>query len=205
MKYYNIYKHYEECLDKFGDNHLGVDWPKEEDVLTRFKVMTDIILNKNDICSIIDFGCGCGHLNEYIIKNNLKIKYYGLDISEKFYNICKKKFPHNIFYKIDILKDNIDNIKNEDYIIMNGVFTEKRDLNNIEMWNFMTKILKKIFTKANIGIVFNIMSPIVDYKDEKLFYVSYDKIGLFLKENLSKNFIINNNYKLWEYSVYVYK
>ena len=31
--YNNIITHYEECLEKHGDTHLGVDWPKIEDVV----------------------------------------------------------------------------------------------------------------------------------------------------------------------------
>ena len=41
--YNNIISHYEECLEKHGDTHLGVDWPKIEDVDKRYKVMLDII------------------------------------------------------------------------------------------------------------------------------------------------------------------
>ena len=204
-KYHTIYKYYESCLDKHGDNNLGVDWPNKEDVDTRFKIMTDIVINKDINNKILDFGCGCGHLYEYILKNNLNITYSGLDISPKFYELCKTKFPNQKFYNIDILKDYSDSIKNVDYIVINGVFTEKRDLTDEDMWIFMTDSIKKLFQLAKIGIVFNLMTPIVDYKDDKLFYVSFDKLGFYLKENLSRNFIINNNYKLWEYSVYVYK
>jgi len=204
-KYHTIYKYYESCLDKHGDNNFGVDWPNKEDVDTRFKIMTDIVINKDINNKILDFGCGCGHLYEYILKNNLNITYSGLDISPKFYELCKTKFPNQKFYNIDILKDCSDSIKNVDYIVINGVFTEKRDLTDKDMWIFMTDSIKKLFQIAKIGIVFNLMTPIVDYKDDKLFYVSFDKLGFYLKENLSRNFIINNNYKLWEYSVYVYK
>ena len=204
-KYHTIYKYYESCLDKHGDNNLGVDWPNKEDVDTRFKIMTDIVINKDINNKILDFGCGCGHLYEYILKNNLNITYSGLDISPKYYELCKTKFPNQKFYNIDILKDYSDSIKNVDYIVINGVFTEKRDLTDEDMWIFMTDSIKKLFQIAKIGIVFNLMTPIVDYKDDKLFYVSFDKLGFYLKENLSRNFIINNNYKLWEYSVYVYK
>ena len=204
-KYYTIYQHYESCLEKYGDNNLGVDWPNKEDVDTRFKIMTDIIINKDINNKILDFGCGCGHLYEYILKNNLNITYSGLDISPKFYELCKNKFPNQKFYNIDILKDNYDDIENIDYVIINGVFTEKRDLTEEEMWVFMTTSIKKLFQKVKIGIVFNLMSPIVDYKNDELFYVSFDKLGFYLKEHLSRNFIINNHYKLWEYSVYVYK
>lgn len=40
--YNKIIEHYESCLEKFGDNHLGVDWSKLEDVDKRYKVMLDI-------------------------------------------------------------------------------------------------------------------------------------------------------------------
>jgi hypothetical protein len=69
----------------------------------------------------------------------------------------------------------------------------------------MTSVLKIMFNKINIGLSFNVMCPIVDFKRDDLFYLSYDKLGLFLKEHLSRHYIINNNYKLWEYTTYVYK
>ena len=61
-----IVKHYEDCLDTHGDSHLGVDWPKAEDVNTRYRVMLDIIkfsgnATENPV-SVLDFGCGTGHL-----------------------------------------------------------------------------------------------------------------------------------------------
>jgi cyclopropane fatty-acyl-phospholipid synthase-like methyltransferase len=206
MSYNVIYKHYENCFDKHGDSHLGVDWPNEDDVHKRFDVMLNIIKDNNKKVSILDFGCGCGHLLEYIQSNkNLNIEYSGLDISDKFYELCKKKFPDNNFYKIDILKEDIELLPKFDYIILNGVFTEKRNLSDEEMFSFFSKILKKIFNKTNVGIAFNVMCPIVDFKNDELFYLSYDKLGLFLKNNLSRNYIINNHYKLWEYTTFVYK
>lgn len=73
------------------------------------------------------------------------------------------------------------------------------------MFDFFSKILIKLNKKTRIGISFNTMSPIVDYKRDDLFYLSFDKMGLFLKENISRNYVINNNYGLWEYTTFVYK
>ena len=42
-KYEILYKHYEECFKKHGDNNLGVDWPNKNDLLTRYKIMLSII------------------------------------------------------------------------------------------------------------------------------------------------------------------
>jgi len=207
MSHEIISKHYERCFDKYGDNHKGVDWPNEEDLHTRYDVMLNIIKDvpKKDKVTILDFGCGCGHLLEYIQQKKINIEYSGLDISEKYVNYCKSKYPYHTFYKIDVLKEQIDELPNFDYIILNGVFTEKRELTEDEMFNFFTSVLKIIFNKTKIGLSFNVMCPIVDFKRSDLFYLSYDKLGIFLKEYLSRHYIINNNYKLWEYTTYVYK
>ena len=42
-EYKKIYLHYENCLEKFGSTHKGVDWPNKIDADNRYKVMLDII------------------------------------------------------------------------------------------------------------------------------------------------------------------
>jgi SAM-dependent methyltransferase len=204
MKYLQIADHYSKCFEDHGDTHLGVDWPNYEDTLIRHQVMTEIFENKNNI-SVLDFGCGLGHLYNYL-KNNkpsYNIRYSGLDINENFYNFCKEKYPNLDFYYKDVLLD--DNIPKFDYIICNGTFTEKKDLTYDEMFDFVSKVLIKLWDKTNHGIAFNLMSKLVDWERDDLFHVSMDEIGLFLKNNLSKNFTIRYDYKLYEYTIYVYK
>src|SRR4051812_5296272 len=96
--YEDIVKHYEDCLEKHGDNHLGVDWPKQEDVGKRYKVMLDIVRMNEEkgSVSLLDFGCGTAHLLGYIKANSIdNIHYSGLDISEKFVDVAKQKYPDN--------------------------------------------------------------------------------------------------------------
>src|SRR5476651_1624005 len=97
-KYINsIVKHYESCLDKYGDNHLGVDWPNLADMQKRYRVMLDIIRVANDneqLNTVLDFGCGTAQLLSYIQDTGYKnIDYHGLDISDKFIQVCRSKFP----------------------------------------------------------------------------------------------------------------
>lgn len=209
--YKNIYKHYETCFSKYGDTCKGLDWPNYKDMILRYKIMLDInnFYNLNKF-SILDFGAGTGNLYEYINniinkKNNYKIEYSALDISSIFCDTIKKKYDNINVYNIDIIKDNIDYLPIFDYIVLNGVFTEKRNLSEDEMWDFLTNILLKIYPKVKYGISFNVMTPIVDWKDDKLFYLSFDKISRFIKENFSKKFVINQSYGLWEYTVYILK
>ena len=207
-KYQNIIKHYESCLQKHGDTHLGVDWPNADDVDKRYKVMIDIVKDNDDTLdniTILDFGCGTAHLLEYIIKNKFtNIEYKGLDISQQFIEVAKKKFPKNTFYCEDILSSNFI-LPQFDYILMNGVFTEKHDLSFDEMWSYFTEVLSAVFHKCNKGIAFNVMSKIVDWEREDLFHVSQDLLTEFLCNKLSRSYIIKNNYGLYEYTVYIYK
>ena len=206
-KYKEIIKHYENCLERHGDSHLGVDWPNEEDVFKRYKVMLEIISLKKQEgeITLLDFGCGTAHLLDYIKKNNFEnIKYFGLDISEKFITVCKEKHPDTVFYCVDVL-NSVYELPKFDYIIMNGVFTEKRALTFEEMWEYFSEMVKRVYSLANNGIAFNVMSKQVDWEREDLFHVPLDKLADFLCKNLSRNYVIRNDYGLYEYTLYLYK
>ena len=205
----SIVHHYEECLDKHGDNHLGVDWPNEEDVAKRYRVMLDIVNypagERREKVSVLDFGCGASHLLSYILEKKMtNILYAGLDISEKFISLSKSKFPDTKFYCTDILNGD-HGIPSFDYIIMNGVFTAKRSLTFEEMWAYFTNMLTKVYALAKIGIAVNFMSKAVDWERHDLFHLSMDKLAEHLVKTCSRNFTIRNDYGLYEYTVYIYK
>ncbi|MRX67917.1 Methyltransferase domain-containing protein [Flavobacterium resistens] len=206
--YNKIIEHYESCLEKHGDTHLGVDWPKKEDALKRYKVMLDILRlddERKDPASLLDFGCGTAHLLDYMLENKYEnFLYSGLDISQKFVDVAKEKYPQRTFYCLDILESNVD-IQNFDYIIMNGVFTEKRELSFEDMWDYFTKMISAIYEKCNRGFAFNVMSKNVDWERDDLFHVSHDLLADFLCKNLTRNYIFRNDYGLYEYTVYVFK
>jgi 2-polyprenyl-3-methyl-5-hydroxy-6-metoxy-1,4-benzoquinol methylase len=125
--YESIIRHYESCLEKYGDSYKGMDWPIENDAEKRYTVMLDLI--KNDVeSSVLDFGCGTALLLDFIKRQGIEnIKYSGLDLIEKSIQIANQKFPEVTFYCHDILQDQ-DRIPKFDYIVLNGVFTEKREL-----------------------------------------------------------------------------
>jgi SAM-dependent methyltransferase len=207
QKYKGIVAHYESCLERHGDSHLGVDWPKAEDVATRYHVMLDVIRpSPAPRCvRLLDFGCGAAHLLDYIVaRNRDDIDYSGLDLSPKFVDLARRKFPSRVFYSGDVL-ENQDLIPDFDYIVMNGVFTEKRDLSHDEMLNYFKDLLSTVWGKANRGIAFNVMSKQVDWERDDLFHLPFDTLAAFLAANVSRNFVFRNDYGLYEYTTYVYR
>ena len=207
-KYLSIAKHYEQCLRRFGDCYLGVDWPKAGDVDKRYQVMMDIIgfrkLNDRWV-TLLDFGCGLSHLYEFISRKEIgNVEYSGLDISKEFVDLSRKKFPNVRYYCADLIQDK-NAIPDFNFIVMNGIFTEKRDLTFDEMFEFFTKLLTNVFCKADKGVAFNVMSKAVAWERDDLFHLPTDLLVDFLTKDLSRNFVIRNDYGLYEYTVYVYK
>lgn len=202
--YLSIVDHYEKCLEKYGDNHLGVDWPNKEDVYKRYEIMYTIIKKDDKNKTLLDFGCGLSHFYKFIKdQNNSNIIYSGLDMSKKMVDASLNKYPKNDYYVMDILTEN--SLPNFDYIIMNGVFTEKIGLGYDEMFSYFKKMLTSIFPKVNIGLAFNIMSKHVDWERDDLFHLPFDELAAFLTNEISKDFIFRNDYGLYEYTTFVYK
>lgn len=200
--YYELVEHYEQCYATWGDCHKGVDWPNFEDAQKRYRIMLEVI--KERPCSILDFGCGLGHLLEFIKNHALEgINYSGADLSHRFVNLCRSKFPDYLFFQFDIHEVILP--FSYDYVIANGVFTEKRSLSYGTMWGFFTSTLIKLFSLATKGLAFNLMSKHVDWEREDLFHVPFDDLVSFLRKYLSRHFVIRNDYGLYEYTVYVYK
>jgi SAM-dependent methyltransferase len=206
-KYLNILAFYEDCLARHGDSHLGVGWPKQQDVLTRYRVMLDIVRPRADgkPVRVLDFGCGPSHLYEYMLKNNIQgIEYAGLDISEKFIEISRRKFPANCYFHMDMLA-NEEALPMFDYVVMNGVFTVKTPkLSFEEMFEYFKRLVTKMFYHAERGIAFNLMSKQVDWERDDLFHLPLDTLAGFLTKELSRHFIIRSDYGLYEYTAYLY-
>lgn len=201
--YLALCQHYESCFEREGDTHKGVDWPVLKDTLVRYHVMSGIFSLYTD-AHVLDIGCGLAHYLDYLKKNEIykNIRYVGLDISEKLVEHCRKKHPDNLFIQHDLVQKKLD-IK-VDFCILNGLFTVKNDLSHAEMFDFMKKIIKEAFYLCKIGLAFNVMSKNVDWERDDLFHVSMDELSAFISRELSRNFVIRNDYGLYEYTVYVY-
>jgi len=202
-EYETIYKHYEKCYDRHGDNHMGVDWPDAAQARLRYRVMLGMVTGPP--CTLLDLGCGLSHLYEFMTETEqyAGVEYAGLDISEKFINASKLKYPDNRYFHQDCLKTPLG--VHFDYIIMNGVFTEKREMSQEDMYDFFTRLLLQVYPCADRGLAFNVMSKQVDWERQDLFHLPLDDLAWFLHRNQMRNFVIRNDYGLYEYTVYVYR
>ncbi|MEI7899369.1 MAG: class I SAM-dependent methyltransferase [bacterium] len=183
-----------------------MDYPREQEVDRHYKVMLDLVrTDRTEKVRLLDLGCGASHMYGYIRRHGYDhVDYSGLDISPRFIELCRRKYPSVPYYCLDIL-DTQEELPEFDYIVMTGVLTEKCELSYDDMWDYAQRLLIKVFAKARIGIAFNVISKQVDWERDDLFHLPLDQLAWFLKKNLTRYFVIRNDYGCYEYTTYVYK
>lgn len=195
--------HYETCFARHGDTARGVDWPDAASARTRYRVMAEVMREPG--AELLDFGCGAGHLLEYLrASGRHDVRYRGLDLSPVFVAHCRAKFPGVTFDCTDALAAAAD-LPEADYIVLNGVFTERLTAPASAMFAAMQQLLERVFARARAGIAFNVMSKQVDWERDDLFHLPYDDLARFVVQRLSRHHVIRADYGLYEYTVYVYK
>lgn len=200
--YRSLVAHYERCLDEHGPTHRGVDWPNEADARARYRVMLDLLPDDDEPKSLLDFGCGAGHLyDELLALGRTDVRYRGLDASERFVEAAIQRHPTVRFDVADVLAG--DGWDGADYIVMNGVFTEKRSLEFEAMYRYLFDVLECVWTKTRAGLAFNVMSKVVDWERDDLFHVPMDRLVTDLSRRLSRHVTVRQDYGLYEYTVYV--
>jgi SAM-dependent methyltransferase len=198
--------HYTSTFRKFGPNAQGVDWKNQEEADLRYQAMLNVISNhdlKNNIkVSVLDVGCGYGGQYLYAKNHGYNILYTGIDVVPEIIEYAKKQLTECRFLSVDIFKYSPK--EKFDYIICNGILTQKLTATSAEMESFGHDLITKMFDLAKKGIVFNTMTTYVDFKKKGNYHVSPAKV---LTEALkhTRYAKIDHAYPLYEYSVYMYK
>ena len=73
------------------------------------------------------------------------------------------------------------------------------------MKKFFQETILEAFRVCRHGITFNVMSTHVEWMRDDLYHVPLDEIADFITRYLGRNFLIRNDYGLYEYTVHVKK
>ena len=162
-----LIQHYESLFETHGSESVeSVQAASVEQQNRRFQILFEM---KNDMNSILDVGCGLGHMLKFMQNSNSdksQINYFGVDFTPSFIDYCQKNLSSD-FANFQISDLNNDILPNrQDYCLLSGVFNNTMP-DNI---TFMKETLKKMFDASNKGIAFNALSTYVDYQDKDLYY-----------------------------------
>jgi cyclopropane fatty-acyl-phospholipid synthase-like methyltransferase len=175
---------------------VNVAWSSKEAQYSRFKVLSDIGIDKDS--TILDFGCGLGHYTDYLFSNvpdyNLK-NYTGLDINQNYIDNCNH-IRRGIRF---ICGEIFDLSESFDYVIGSGVFTVMMPKNEI------LEAIAKAYELSNKGVAFNFLTK--DFL-ELPWVSSFNQNEFFQDEILplySNAKLVTGYYKNEDFTIYIYK
>ena len=157
----NRTKYYKEITHVYEmDSSEIVGWMDgKKNQLKRFDTLLDIGVKNGD--TILDFGCGVGHMIEHINDIGLRVNYTGIDLNKDAIRKAKTAFmvsdimgirpmesPTGIVFSHGSIKDIKENY---DWILASGVFNYKFPKAE------MIQTVNKLLDHANKGIAFNLL------------------------------------------------
>lgn len=197
-------KFFRELYEQHGYSPMALSSESLAHKALRFSKIAGIF-EQDENFSVHDVGMGFADFADYI-KNkfpNKKIEYSGSEILQEFVDASSYKFSDCKFYCRDIAEKAPS--ETYDYVVMSGIFHQRRDSSIRDWEKFAEKILFNSFKICKKGIAFNFISPFVDFYQPQVYYSNLPKWINYVNDNLSRFFIINHDYALFEYTVYVYK
>ena len=206
-------KYYEEQHQEWKDtphqnSPIAVGWlDGRQNQTKRFETLLDIGVQEGD--SILDLGCGLGHLSEHLEKNNLNVNNTGIDTNKwaieqahefkeninspmlgvpKAYRFNEATFLHSTIFEI---------CGTYDWGLASGVF-------NVEFPKLeMLETINELLLKSKKGVAFNLLSH-ADCnfdKDTPMTYETYtpEEIISYLKGDVSivENYGVANDFTIY--------
>jgi SAM-dependent methyltransferase len=201
----SLKKHYEETFRQFGPTSKGVGWGENEErqYLRYEKMLAVIERGLNEAPTLLDVGCGYGGLFDYANKNGIPINYTGIDVGENMVSWARETFPKAMWIVGDILEAKI--ARSFDYVVCNGILTQKLDVPGLVMDEFANRLIHRIFDMCDKGIAFNVMTTKVNFFSNNLYYRNPAELFSWCISEISPLIRLDHAYPFFEYTVYLYR
>ena len=163
------------------------------------------IFEGDDNFTIHDIGMGLAAYLDYLNAHfsDIHFEYSGTEILQEYVENTRSRFPQNKFYLRDIAEKKPP--EKYDYVVMSGIFHQRREISIPDWEAFSQKLIKNAFGMSKKGIGFNFISPFVDFYQTDVYYCNLIKLIHFIHDDLSRFYVINSNYALYEFTVFVYQ
>ena len=170
----------------YQNSPVAVGWlDGKQNQAKRFQTLLDIGVQEGD--SILDLGCGLGHMVEHLEKTGLNVRYTGIDTNkwsiQQAYQFREATYIHGSIFDIQ---------DKYDWGLASGVF-------NIEFPKLeMLETINELLSKANKGVAFNLLSSSAN---NSLKYENYtpEEIVSHLKGDVSvvENYGVENDFTIY--------
>lgn len=198
--------HYGRKFAEHGTTPEGVDWgPNPADQLLRLDRML-AVLELGDLDtkpSLLDVGCGYGSLLDLIQERTIPLSYAGIDVCAPMIEAAKARHADADWFLGDVLNMNFGS--RYDYVVCNGILTQKLGVTIRDMGHFLHAIVTRMFDLCRIGVAFNVMTTHVNFMAENLYYRNPVELLGWCMTALTPRVRLDHAYPMFEYTIYLYR
>jgi SAM-dependent methyltransferase len=191
--------YYEPLLAEHGNHYRGVGWVTEHLQTVRFEVLSGV----GDLrhASILDVGCGVGHLLDWLTERGFDGAYTGIEVQEEMAARARalhpeEDYPNARFECGEFLA--MGRGYRADYVLASGIFP----LADMEL---LKTTVAAMFKSAEKGLAFNCLSAFTPRR-EPPFFMFADPLEVFeYCTTLTKALLFRHDYLPQDFTVYLYK
>jgi cyclopropane fatty-acyl-phospholipid synthase-like methyltransferase len=197
-----VVDYYRDKLQRFGGSAQGMDWKNEETQQLRFQVISRYIdFSSNP--SVLDVGCGNGEFYNYCKSHKLNLKYTGIDVVPEMVELTNERFRDKVAQVKKLTEMNAD--EQFDYVIASGTFNTKLTADEKEYEKYFFENIDSMYSHSRRAAIFNCMTSHVDYRYDRLYYADVATLSAYAVKNLSRHFIIDHSYPLYELTMAIFR
>ncbi|SDH83838.1 class I SAM-dependent methyltransferase [Roseospirillum parvum] len=118
-------RHFTRRLQQLGDRPQALDWSSFDSQRRRHEVMAGIGIDNGH--TVLDVGCGLGHLLNFFRRAGLTVGYTGIDLVPALVARCRTSYPGTPFLVHDLLAEPWPDSEAFDWVVACGIFAHWRD------------------------------------------------------------------------------
>jgi len=198
-KHADLIASYQDTFRQHGDTPAAVQWPRGRQAL-RFKALTKHFAAGH--FSVIDYGCGLGHLKPFLDEHYDNVDYCGVDVVPEFIDTVRNKFPQ----AQAVLINNCTDLSQEfDHVVISGTFNVIEGGDRAAYLNEVKGELQHLFNLARKSLAVNFMTDQVNYVQDGALHVSPEEMMVYCREHFGRRLLLDCSYMPYEFSLVIMK
>lgn len=198
-RFLKIRSEYAESFARHGDTPAALLWPKGRQHERFEALVSPFLSNQSEPITLCDFGCGLGHLQQYLEeKYPRRIEYSGLDMVPELVDEAARKGRNVRLIRHD------EDIDSFDVVVCSGVFNLRYYEDDCENEKYVLDRVESLLTSAKKYFACDFMRPDVDFKQDGAWHQPYDTLVARLSQH-SRDIELMMRALPYEYTARVYK
>ena len=152
-----------------------------------------------DTFNILDFGCGLGHLLDFIGERRQNFSYHGVDLVPEFIEHCSRRSDQRAHF--DLVSPDWLPTEHYDVVFISGVFNIKRDEDAELSRRLALDTIKSLFGHARHALICDFLTSMVDFEYPDALHFDPSQVAKYTMEELSRRFVIHHEYLPYEFAI----